>query len=56
MANQQQIEAAAKAVEPLIPYLDAGNNGPIAELSDGSFVHLTSYNVAVAALEAAGAN
>lgn len=53
MANQQQIEAAAKAIEPLIPYPDAVNNGPLAELSDGSFVHLTSYNVAVAALEAA---
>ena len=56
MANQQQIEAAAKAIEPLIPYSDAGTTWPIAELSDGSFVHLTTYNIAVAALEAAGAN
>ncbi len=50
----QQIEAAAKAIEQLIHYPAAINNGPIAELSDGSFVHLTSYNAAVAALQAAG--
>ncbi len=56
VANQQQTEAAARAIEPLIPYRDASNNGPIAEMSDGSFVHLTTWNIAVAALEAAGAN
>ena len=56
MANQQQLVAAAKAIEPLIPYRDAGNNGPIVELSDGGFVHLTTWNIAVAALEAAGTN
>ena len=51
--TNEQLEAAAKAVEPLMPFTDAGNNGPIYELSDGSFVHLASFNVAKAALEAA---
>ncbi len=50
--DRVRLEAAAKAVEPLISYPAAINNGPIVELSDGSFVHLISYNVAVAALEA----
>ena len=53
MTYPQQVEAAAKAIEPLVPYQDAGNNGPIIELSDGGFVHLTTWNIAVAALKAA---
>ncbi len=56
MASQLQIEAAARAIEGLIPHPDATNNGPIVELRYGSFVHLSSWNAAVAALEAAGAN
>ena len=50
----KEIEVVAKAIEPLIPYQDAGNNGPIVELSDGGFVHLVTWNIAVAALKAAG--
>ena len=52
MASRLQIEAAARAVEPLMPYRNASSNGPISELSDGSFVHLITLKVAKAALEA----
>lgn len=46
------IEAMAEAIEPLVPRQAAGNNGSIVELSNGGFVHLTTWNIAIAALKA----
>ena len=53
MASQERILKAAKAIESMIPRAAAINNGPIIELPDGEFIHLNTWEIAVAAVEAA---